>query len=132
MDALWATDDPQRLAEKTVAQASRLLPGLIVALAIAEGEPPDIARVVAGTEDWCAKELPVHGSIAGEAMRGGRRVEKAAAESVDRARLLDHGVTTLRALPLLTPATDDTGLAAAAALLFMTRDDGRLDDAYLP
>lgn len=121
LDLLWSTDDPRRLAELSVDAAAGLLPGLIVAVAMVEPGTTDRLRVVAGTEAWCAKELPIEGSIAGLALRNRLAIERPPTDSVDSRRLLDHGVALMRAVPLVPPKAPGAELAGAATLLFMTR-----------
>ena len=123
MDSLWSIVDPGRLAEVTVAEAAGLLPGLIVAVAMVEPGTADRLRVVAGTEDWCAKELPIEGSIAGLALRNGVAIERPPASSIDSSRLVSHGVRLMRAVPLIPPRAPDAELTGSATLLFMTRSD---------
>jgi signal transduction histidine kinase len=124
MDSLWSTDDPAAFAQLTVAEAARLLPGLIVAIAMVPPGSDDRLHVVAGTEDWCAKELPVEGSIAGLALRNGVAVERPPSDSVDSSRLVGHGVRLMRAVPLVPPKAPGSALTGSASLLFMTRGDG--------
>ncbi|HLK00040.1 MAG TPA: hypothetical protein VKU39_09050, partial [Streptosporangiaceae bacterium] len=121
LDSLWSTDDPLRLAELIVVEAAGLLPGLIVAVALVQPARSDRISIVAGSEDWCAKELPVEGSIGGLALREGVAVERSPADSVDSSRLLGHGVQLMRAVPLVPPKTPGAELGGSAALLFMTR-----------
>jgi signal transduction histidine kinase len=129
LDSLWSTDDPRRLAELTVDAAAGLLPGLIVAVAMVEPGSTDRLHVVAGTEDWCAKELPIEGSVAGLALRRGVAIERLPSDSVDSRRLLGHGVRLMRALPMVPPKGPGAELTGTASLLFMTRSSSGFDDA---
>ena len=129
-DVIWRPLGLDSMAPLIVEQASRLLAGVDVGLWVQPAEQPGLLRLIAtnSASMEIGREVPVDGSVAGEAAAAGTPFETSAAPEVGAAPNA-AAVSTVRAVPLTAGERFPDGRTSIGALVFGKPDAAPYTDA---
>jgi signal transduction histidine kinase len=121
---LGAVDDRAALARLLVGQARQLLPAVECTLSVVPSDRQDYLQVVAGSGPWAerlvGRELPLVGTVAGQAMAERRTMETTMLDSLSVLGEVLHegGILSGRLVPLLPERPLPDGRTALGVLGF--------------